>query len=147
MKALIIYSSVHHGNTKKVVDVITKTLGADVLKLDEAKNPSFEEYDLIGFGSGIFHGKHHEKLLQIIEKSHLEGKDAFVFSTSGTGSNKYNKSLITLLESKGAVMKGSFSCKGFDTYSIFKWIGGVAKGHPNSEDLENARIFAGTLLN
>ena len=147
MKSLIIYCSIHHGNTKKVADVIAETLGADLLRTDEVKETSLEQYDLIGFGSGIFNGKHHAELFQIIEKAHIKDKSAFVFSTSGTGNNKYNKSLIDLLASNGALIKNSFSCKGFDTYGLFKWIGGVSKGHPNSKDIESARDFAKTLLN
>jgi len=147
MKSLIIYCSIHHGNTKKIAEVIAETLGADLLRADKLKEASLEQYDLIGFGSGIYNGKHHDELIRIIKKANIKDKSAFVFSTSGTGSNKYNKSLIDLLKSNGALIKNSFSCKGFDTYSLFKLIGGVSKGHPNSKDIENARYFAQTLLN
>ncbi|HYF81784.1 MAG TPA: flavodoxin family protein [Clostridia bacterium] len=147
MKSLIIYSSTHHGNTKKIAAVIAETLGADLLQTDEVKSNLLKQYDLIGFGSGIFNGKHHAKLYQTIEKAKIKGKSVFVFSTSGTGNNKYNKSLIDHLTSNGALVKNSFSCKGFDTYGIFKWIGGIAKGHPDSKDIESARNFAKALLN
>lgn len=38
-------------------------------------------------------------------------------------------------------MLGEFSCKGYDTFGPFKLIGGIAKGHPDTQDLENARKF------
>ena len=38
-------------------------------------------------------------------------------------------------------MLGAFSCKGYDTFGPFKLVGGIAKGHPDERDLENARAF------
>lgn len=38
-------------------------------------------------------------------------------------------------------MLGEFSCKGYDTFGPFKLVGGIAKGHPDERDLENARKF------
>lgn len=147
MKSLIIYSSIHHGNTKKIAVAMAEAIGADLLQTDEVKGTLLEQYDLIGFGSGIYNGKHNSKLCQIAEKSQIKGKSVFVFSTGGIGNKKYNKTLIDHLTSNGALVKNSFSCKGFDTYGIFKWIGGISKGHPNSKDIESARNFAKSLLN
>ena len=146
MKALVIYQSVHHGNTKKVADVLAEVLEADLVKSNEAKDISLEQYDIIGFGSGIFHGKHHKNLYKLIEELNITGKDTFVFSTSGIGKKSYNKALIEKLTEKGALIRGSFSCKGFDTFSIFKLVGGISKGHPDNTDLENAKSFAKSLL-
>ena len=36
---------------------------------------------------------------------------------------------------------GEFSCKGFDTFGPFKLIGGISKGHPDKNDLDNAKAF------
>ena len=146
MKALIIYSSIHHGNTKMVAAVLSKTLSADLFQIDEMKGISLKQYDLIGFGSGIYNGKHHEKLYKMIEKANLKEKEVFVFSTSGTGNGKYNNLLIEKLTSKGALIKNSFSCRGYDTYGIFKLIGGISRSHPDNKDFENAQNFAMNLL-
>jgi flavodoxin len=146
MKTLIIYSSVHHGNTKKIAEVTAQELSAELLNANDKEPASIEQYELIGFSSGIYYGKFHSKLYEMIEKLDLKGKNVFIFSTSGMGNKKYNESLYKLLTSKGAVVKGSFSCKGYDTYGPFKIIGGISKGHPNEKDLENARKFAKNLL-
>lgn len=146
MKILIVYSSIHHGNTQKIANIIAETLGAELIQTSEMKGNLIEDYDLIGFGSGIFHRKHHAKLFQVIENANIQGKNVFVFSTSGTGNEKNNKPLIELLSTKGAIIKNSFSCKGYDTYGPFKWIGGIAKGHPDTKDLERAKTFAKTLI-
>lgn len=145
MKALIIYSSVHHGNTKKIAEAMAQELGAELLKINDKKPASIKEYDLIGFGSGIYYGKFHSKLYKLIEQLNLKDKNVFIFSTSGVGNKKYNKSLHKLLTSKGAIVKGDFSCKGYDTFGPFKIIGGISKGHPNEKDLENAKKFASNL--
>ena len=31
-----------------------------------------------------------------------------------------------------------FGCKGYDTFGPFKLVGGIAKDHPNEEDMKNA---------
>ena len=127
--------------------LIGDTLGASMVKAEEIKDHTLlEGYDLIGFGSGIYKGKHHARINQVIEESDLKGRTVFIFSTSGTGSVKYNKPLIKKLTEKGVAAVSDFSCKGYDTFGFFKWIGGIAKGHPNNQDLENARDFAKSFL-
>ena len=49
---------------------------------------------------------------------------------------------ITLIfEQKHASVIGKFGCKGYDTFGPFKLVGGIAKGHPNEEDMKNAADF------
>ena len=36
---------------------------------------------------------------------------------------------------------GTFSCRGYDTFGPFKLISGMAKGHPDADDLQRARAF------
>lgn len=47
-----------------------------------------------------------------------------------------------LLVKHGLSVVGDFSCKGWDTNSFLKLFGGINKGRPNADDLEEARIFA-----
>lgn len=55
--------------------------------------------------------------------------------------------LIKLLESKGAINKGSFACKGsfsaeeFSNKKVFNIIGKLSEGHPNNKDLKKAEKF------
>jgi len=144
MKSAIIYISVHHQNTQKIATAISEELAADLLQLSSVTSDKLEQYDLIGLGSGIFFGKHHEKLFELINGMNIKDKNAF-FSTSGTGSAKSNSALINALTSRGAKVEKSFSCKGYDTYGIFKWVGGISKGRPNNNDIEKAREFARSL--
>lgn len=59
----------------------------------------------------------------------------------------YNNKLIKKLESKGAINKGSFACKGsfiakeFSDNKIFNVISKLSQGHPNEKDLKDAEKF------
>ena len=37
---------------------------------------------------------------------------------------------------------GKFGCKGYDTFGPFKLVAGIAKGHPDEEDIKNIVEFA-----
>ena len=142
MKTLIIYTSYYHSNTEKIALAMAKVLGADTMKSEDFKKEKINKYDTIGIGSGIYGGKIKKDLAEIIDSVNWENKNVFVFSTSGMGKIKYNDSMSSLLEKKKAKIIGSFACKGFDTFAILKLFGGIAKGHPNAEDIKNAQNFA-----
>lgn len=120
-------------------------LNADVLELKEAKNHFSLEYDLFGFGSGVYFGKLDKGLFDFVDKLPETTKKAFVFSTRGRNSlfqNSYHKALREKLNHKGYRVVAEFSCRGFSDYhKIFKLFGGVNKGHPNKKDLEKAKMF------
>ena len=87
MKTLIVYTSVHHQNTEKVAKVMAEELNGRPYLRSKTCNPdTLAAYDLIGFGSGIYFGKHHKTLLRFVESlPPVTKKRAFVFSTSGDG--------------------------------------------------------------
>jgi flavodoxin len=146
MKTLLIYKSVHHGNTEKIAKVMANTLEAELLDLKNYNTNLIEEYDLIGFGSGIYHNKPHKKLIKFIDDlNDVKSKKAFVFTTSGRGIIGYNDLLKNKLSQKGFKIIGDFSCKGFDTWGPFKLIGGLNKGKPDEKDFKNAKKFAESL--
>ncbi|TET41673.1 MAG: flavodoxin [Dehalococcoidia bacterium] len=152
MKALIIYISVHHGNTERVAKVMTDILNADLLQVKQVATSMLEQYDLIGFGSGIYFGKHHKNLLNFVDMlSILRNKKAFIFSTSGLRKiqfiHNFDKPLKERLRRKGFDIIGEFSCRGLDTYRVTKLVGGVNKGRPDTEDLRQAEDFAKSLKN
>ncbi|MCD6107683.1 MAG: flavodoxin family protein [Caldisericaceae bacterium] len=153
MKTLIIYVSMHHGNTKKIAKAMAEVLNTDITKLSEVKANILKHYDLIGFGSGIYYGKHSKELLNFIDRlDSQKGKMAFVFSTSGIDIipiiNDFNKFLQKRLLKKGFKIIGEFNCRGWDTYPfIAKPFGGISKGRPNKKDIENAKRFATHLKN
>jgi flavodoxin len=147
MKALIIYVSVHHGNTEKVARVMANVLDADLLDVKQANVGMLAQYDLVGFGSGIYFGKHHESLLDFADSlPMLRNRRAFIFSTSGLRKipfvHDFDKPLRKRLQRKGFDIIGEFSCRGLDTYRATRLVGGVNKGRPSAEDLKQAEDFA-----
>ena len=143
MKTLIVYASVHHKNTEKVAKVIAAEMGADLVSIGEVQPAALTTYDLIGFGSGIYDHHFHQALLHFVETlPTVTEKQAFVFSTCGVRGTRGHAAFKELLASRGFSVVGDFSCKGWDTNSFFKLFGGINKGRPNEEDLEEAREFA-----
>ena len=145
LNALIILHSQHHLNTKKVAEVIAKVLDAPIKSPTEVDSASLSGYGLIGFGSGIYFGKHHKTLLQLADKMpQVTNQQAFIFSTSGQEGKAENlhKKLREKLQSKGYHIISEFNCPGYDTYALTKLVGGIQKGHPNEEDLKAAQTYA-----
>lgn len=145
MKALIVYVSVEHGNTEKVAKAMAEAIGAETRKAEDFDPNTISEYDVIGFGSGIFHGKFHPALLQLVDDLPQLKARAFIISTGGKGDQKQHPQLKERLQSKGLEVLEGFSCKAWDTYGPFKLTGGINKGRPNEEDLKKAREFAEAL--
>jgi flavodoxin len=148
MKTLLICFSYHHKNTAKIASVFANTLNAEIKIPSEVDQNGLSEYDLVGFGSGIYFGKHHKVLLELVDKlPQVTKRKAFIFSTSGRPGNmiKFHKKLKAKLESKGFDIANEFNCVGPDTYGLIKIMGGLNKGHPNASDLKQAEAFAKSL--
>ena len=106
MRKAIVYASVHHGNTEKLVKSIAEECQVDLIDAVNQPDADLSSYDMIGFASGIYFSKFH----QILDKKHSK-------------------------------VIGKFGCKGYDTFGPFKLVGGIAKGHPDEEDIKNAVEF------
>jgi flavodoxin len=137
-------------NTEKIAKVFAEVLDAQIKTPQQVSPEEFQEYNLIGFGSGIYGAKHHESLLNLADRlPHVTNKKAFIFSTSailGKAKVAEDHSLLReKLQSKGYVIVDEFACKGFNTNSFMKYFGGMNKGRPNAEDLKLAEIFAQNL--
>ena len=138
---LIIYHSEHHGNTKKIAKAMAEKVGADILKAADVNLNKFEEYDIVGFGSGVYNGKLHKELSEILSKlSQQDDKKAFIFSTTGskTYSSMAHERFRPMLEEKSFEIIGEFSCLGFDTALTKE---GINKSRPNKQDIKDAEDF------
>ena len=139
MKTAIIYYSAHHGNTRKLAEAVAR--GRDVTLVDASavKSADLSGYELIGFASGIYFGKFHEDVLEFAKNNLPEGKKVFFLSTYGGRSN--TKAIEEVVKGRSAQVVGQFGCKGYDTFGPFKLVGGIAKGRPDENDLNNACHF------
>lgn len=144
MRTVIVYASVHHGNTKKLVGKIAEKCGVDLIDAVQQSKADLSVYDKIGFASGIYFSKFHQRILQFIAENLPEDKKVFLICTYG-GSANY-KSPEAILKEKRADIIGKFGCKGYDTFGPFKMLGGIAKGHPDEKDIQDAVNFISGLL-
>jgi len=129
MSLLVLYSY-HHKNTEKIAKVFAKELDAQIKTPQQINPEELQEYNLIGFGSGIYDEKHHKLLLDLADNL-----------------PQVTNSLLLRekLQTKGYMIVDEFSCKGFNTNSFMKYFGGMNKGRPNAEDLKHAEEFAQNL--
>ncbi len=141
MKVLIVYHSEHHDNTKKLVEAIARQGDVTLLNASENSNLNWSDYDLIGFASGIYYQKFHKDILGIAEKNLPIGKKVFFLYTCGVKRQSYADAIKQIAESKKSKIQGCYGCLGFDTFGPFKLVGGIAKGHPNDEDVSSAVNF------
>ena len=139
MKKAIIYASVHHGNTEKLVKRIAEECQVDLIDAIKQMNADLNDYDMIGFASGIYYSKFYQSILKFSEENLSADKKVFLICTYG-GSANY-KSIKQILDEKRSKVIGKFGCKGYDTFGPFKLVGGIAKGHPDEEDMKNAVDF------
>ena len=139
MRKAIVYASVHHGNTEKLVKRIAEECRVDLIDAIKQMNVDLNDYDMIGFASGIYYSKFHQSILKFSEENLSADKKVFLICTYGGSANF--KSIEQILNKKHAIVVGKFGCKGYDTFGPFKLVGGIAKGHPDEEDMKNAVDF------
>ena len=142
MKILLIVKSTHQQNTLKIAEAMSEVAPLTVVELANAGKYNLFEYDIVGFGSGIYYGKHDKELIKFVEALPDKNLYSFVISTSGSAKHsKYNKALSSLLEKKNKQVLGTFGCKGLDKFFIFKIFGGLNKNHPDENDFDKAQQF------
>ena len=141
MKTAICYYSRHHGNTLSIVKAMAQEGEVALIDVTSRQTVRLEEYDCIGFASGVYFGKLHDSILAFARQYLPRGKPVFLVCTYGGARGTCLKPLLALAGEKGCPVLGQFSCRGYDTFGPFKLVGGIAKGHPDARDLENARSF------
>jgi len=151
VRSLVVVFSYHHKNTEKIANVVANVLGAPVKTPLQVRPEEIAEYDLVGFGSGIYSATFDASLLGLADRlPHVSNKKAFLFSTYGAPAFIANREFIEKnheqirekLQAKGYTVIGEFGCAGWNTNSFLKFFGGLNKGRPNAGDLKNAEAFA-----
>ena len=141
MKTAICYYSRHHGNTRKVLEAMAQENDIDLIDVTSRVAVHLADYDCIGFASGIYYSKFQETVLDFARQYLPKGKDVFFVYTCGSARKGYTSAIAEVVTAKKANILGEYGCRGFDTFGPFKLIGGIAKGHPNAEELQKARAF------
>ena len=168
MKILVCYFS-NTGNTEKVAKNIVEGLedkDVEILKIEAADPQNLKNYDLVVLGSGIYGGKLHKKVADFMKKvTEYPSKFAF-FNThqSATSYQRAFKRIRSKLEESGSEVIGEFDCIGENLGMPKEDILGMlaklppeerkrqeakmeaTKGHPDAQDLANAKVFGKSLI-
>lgn len=141
MKAAIAYYSRHHGNTKKLLDAIKKRGDVKLIDVTECREADLSAYDAIGFASGIYASKFSEALIEFAKNNLPSNKRVFLIYTYSIKLKGYTKAIEKVVKEKSCRLLGAYGCKGFNTFGPLKLIGGIAKGHPDENDVNGAVEF------
>ena len=145
MKTAICYYSRHHGNTRSILETMAQAGDVELIDVTARQTVRLEDYDCVGFASGVYFGRFHDSVLAFARQYLPEGKPVFFACTYGGGMGNSVKELEALAAERCCPVLGTFGCKGYDTFGPFKLVGGIAKGHPNGADLDQARRFYQTI--
>ena len=141
MKTAICYLSVHHGNTLQLLQAMAQAENMDLIDLRTRQTVDLTGYDRVGFASGIYGFAMHQAVLDFARQYLPAGKPVFfVYTyglTKGTGAGELKK----LAAERGCPVLGEFGCRGYDTFGPFRLVGGLSKGHPDQQDLEQGQAF------
>ena len=146
MRTAVCYYSRHHGNTRKVLEAMAREGEIDPIDATVCQTVRLEDYDCVGFASGVYFGKFHTSVLHAARQYLPHGKPVFFVWTYGGGMGQSTRELKELAGERGCAVLGTFGCKGYDTFGPFKLVGGLAKGRPDEGDLDRARGFFRDIL-
>ena len=146
MTTAVCYYSRHHGNTKKVLDAMAEGTDIDLIDVTSRMAVHLEDYDCIGFASGIYYSKFQETVLEFARQYLPKNKKVCFVYTCGSMRKGYTGTIAEIAAARGAKILGEYGCRGFDTFGPFKLIGGIAKGHPDAKELQEAKRFCRTIL-
>lgn len=137
MADIAVFVDSRGGNTRKVADAIAEELGITVTDL---KVPLPDNTKILFLGSGTYGGRPGEALMKFIGSGTFTGCRVAIFGTSYSpaGSEKMIAVMADALTQKGAIILGSWHCRG--KFLLLN------RGHPDREDLDNAKKFAREML-
>jgi len=121
------------GSTKKIAEAIAGELGVKAEDVKMKKEPNRDCF--LFLGSGCYARKPWRKVQDFIARNDFAGSNVALFGVSASGEGDEVRAMEQLLKLKGAIVKGSFQCKG----RAFLFLN---RGHPSNEELANARKFA-----
>ena len=168
MKIMVCYFS-NTGNTEKVAQSIAEGLNlenVELVKIEDADPSSLKNYDLVVLGSGIYAGKLHKKMTEFM-KEVTEYPPKFAFFNTHQSDTSYQRAFKRIkgkIEENNSKVIGEFDCIGENLGMPKETILGMLEklppeerkrqeakiektvGHPNLQDLENAKAFGTSLI-
>lgn len=140
-KTIIIYASKHHGNTYKLVKAISDKYEIAMIDATKKSIANLQEYEVIGFASGIDFGKFYESVENFAKDNLPKKKKVFFLYTCAMERKEFTNSMKEIVLEKEATILGEYGCKGYNTYGPWKFIGGMNKKHPTEAEIMSAVEF------
>lgn len=140
-KIVIVYTSIHHENTLKLVKAIADKYTVDIIDATQQSTVNLQDYDVIGFASGIDFGKFYSSVENFAKENLPIGKQVFFLYTCAKDRKGFTNSMRDIVAEKKAEILGEYGCKGFNTYGPWKAIGGMNKNHPSDSEIDQAVEF------
>lgn len=140
-KTVIVYASKHHGNTLKLVNAISDKYTITTIDATKEIHVDLNEYDTIGFASGIDFGKFYEEIENFARVNLPLKKQVFFLYTCAMDRAGFTDSVKEIALKKDAIILGEYGCKGYNTYGPWKLIGGMNKSHPTENEIQECVNF------
>ena len=96
MKAVICYYSRHHGNTRKVLEAMAEEGEVDLVDVTTRQSVRLEEYDCVGFASGIYGFEFQKAVVEFARQYLPQGKPVFFVYTYGAAKGTGAKALTEI---------------------------------------------------
>lgn len=123
------------GNTKKMAEALSETVGVEALTVD---NPLTEDVDILFLGSAVYAAGVDAKVKEFIENIDVNVGKIVNFSSAALIESTY-KQVKKIAENNNLTMaEEEFHCRG-----AFKL---VHRGRPNNNDLRNLQEFAKNIV-
>ena len=145
-RTVIIYASLHHGNTRKVVEATAGRYDIEQIDVSKQRRSDLSGFDLIGFASGIDFGRFYGSVERFLKENLPPNKKVFFLYTCARKNECFTETMRSAALEKGAVLLGEYGCKGYNTYGPWKMIGGMNRNHPTDAELESAVQFYESLI-
>ena len=146
-KTVIVYASTHHGNTYKLAKAISDQYEIEMIDAMKQSIVNLQEYEVIGFASGIDFGKFYESIEKFAKVNLPVKKQVFFLYTCAMDRKGFTDSMKEIALEKEATILGEYGCKGYNTYGPWKVIGGMNKNHPTEAEVKSAVEFFYKLYN
>ena len=120
----------------------------EIAMIDATKETSvnLQEYDIIGFASGIDFGKFYLEIENFARENLPFQKEVFFLYTCAMDREGFTDSIKEIALEKDAIILGTYGCRGYNTYGPWKLIGGMNKSHPTENEIQECVNFYEKLL-
>ena len=169
LKILITFCS-NTGNTEKVANSMKDGLtdhNVDIIPVKDVDPKTLNSYDIVFLGSGVYASRIDKSAVSLIKKAGPDLPANFVYFCTHASLKLYQepfKRITTIIKEHNCEIIGEFDCVGEnlgipldtqlamlerlpeDQRETAKKDREKIKGRPNKSDLENAKLFASTLI-